>query len=682
MAAFRLIAGFLCVSAILLPAGPASSTSFSTEELRVLPENIDSGVPGDMTRRYLIRNCYAAWDTWKEHFETIEDPAAAAANQQRLRDMFVEKIGGFPERTPLNPVVAGVLERDGYHVEKIIFESQPHFFVTALLFLPAEGRFEKPYPGVLVPCGHADNAKAYETYQTMGAFLALNGMAALVFDPIEQGERMQLLDAEGKPRIRGTAAHTMVGVGAILLGRNTARFEIWDGMRGIDYLQSRPEVDPARIGITGNSGGGTQTSYLMSLDDRLVCGAPSCYLNSISRQLEVATGDAEQNIFGQLAWGMDHADYMMMRAPVPFFIAAATQDFFDIRATWESYRFAKRRYSMLGHSERIDILENDAPHNYNQSQREAVVRWLARWLQHRDEPITQPEITIFSDEELRCTPAGQVMLLDGARSVYELNQDCEATLAEQRRKLWETEPAAAMLDKVRVLAGIRRLADLPQPNVAEVDTKERDGIRLTRLVFTPEEGISLPVLRFAPTPESGAAPVLLLHEAGMAEAAKPDGPVDAALREGRVVYALDVRGLGETRQMKQDKFCADIGTDWEDYFAAYALGRSYVGMRAEDILVCARQIGGPLELHACGMIGVPALHAAALEPQLFSSVRIERALASWADVIATPYTRGQLMNTVHAPLTTYDLPDLARTLGDKLVSVEPLDAAGEPYAKH
>jgi hypothetical protein len=129
---------------------------------------------------------------------------------------------------------------------------------------------------VLVPCGHAKNAKGYDEYQTVGT--AGLWMAALVFDPIDQGERGQYLGPDGWPKHWGTRAHTMFGVGCTLLGRNTARFEIWDGMRAIDYLQSRPEVDPQRIGCTGNSGGGTQTSYLMALDDRIGAAAPSCYL--------------------------------------------------------------------------------------------------------------------------------------------------------------------------------------------------------------------------------------------------------------------------------------------------------------------------------------------------------------------------------------------------------------------
>jgi cephalosporin-C deacetylase-like acetyl esterase len=204
-----------------------------------------------------------------------------------------------------------MVQRDGYRVEKVIFESQPKHYVTALLFLPDTKRFPPPVPGVIIPCGHAGEAKAYEAYQTMGASLAFNGMAALVFDPIDQGERSQMPSA--LPRLQGTTAHTMLNVGSILLGRSTARFEIWDGMRAIDYLQSRPEIDAARIGCTGNSGGGTQTSYLMALDDRISVAAQVATSPASSPSLTIGPQDGEQNIFGQLR-SNDHADYLMMRA--------------------------------------------------------------------------------------------------------------------------------------------------------------------------------------------------------------------------------------------------------------------------------------------------------------------------------------------------------------------------------
>ncbi|MBN2272234.1 MAG: acetylxylan esterase, partial [Sedimentisphaerales bacterium] len=307
------------------------SPAFSADQdLRVLPETIDGITPGNMMNHYLRAQAARRFEIWKQQYEQRKTPEQIAEYQRQIRAKFIEAIGEFPQRTPLNPQITGLIKRKGYHVEKIIFESQPKHYVSALLFMPERRRRQRPYPGVLIPCGHSRNGKASDAYQTMGALLALNGMAALVFDPIDQGERSQM--PSQLPELWGTRAHTMIGVGSILLGRNTAWFEIWDGMRGIDYLQSRKEVDPTRIGCTGNSGGGTQTSYLMSLDDRIIAAAPSCYITNLyERILELGAQDAEQNIFGQLQFGMDHADYLMLRAPTPILICAATKDFFDIR---------------------------------------------------------------------------------------------------------------------------------------------------------------------------------------------------------------------------------------------------------------------------------------------------------------------------------------------------------------
>ncbi|MCP4639720.1 MAG: metalloendopeptidase, partial [bacterium] len=289
----------------------------SGDAIRVLPDEIGGVAPSGMVRAYLVDEMAALWETWQAEYEARTSPEAIAEYQAQMRERFVEALGGFPERTPLNAQVTGVVRRKGYRVEKVLFESQPGLYVTGALFVPESDRFKGPYPGVLVPCGHSVNGKAHEPYQTMGAFLALEGNVALVFDPVDQGERYQVLKDDGTMAFWGTYAHTMAGIGSILVGRNTATYEIWDGMRGIDYLQSRPEVVADRIGCTGNSGGGTQTSFLMALDDRVDVAAPSCYLNRLGRQMVASTGDAEQNIAGQLGFGMDHADYLMMRAPIP-----------------------------------------------------------------------------------------------------------------------------------------------------------------------------------------------------------------------------------------------------------------------------------------------------------------------------------------------------------------------------
>jgi len=658
-----------------------SASVFSQDDLRVLSEKTNNVAPGDMMSHYLRRLAGQKFEDWKQQYEQRKTPEQIAEYQKHLREKFIEAIGGLPERTPLNPQVTGIISRDGYRVEKVIFESQPKHHVSALLFLPDAGKYKPPYPGVLVPCGHSDNGKAYESYQTMGAFLALNGMAGLVFDPVDQGERSQMLSQ--LPRLAGTRAHTMLGVGSILLGRNTARFEIWDGMRAIDYLQSRPEVDPKRIGCTGNSGGGTQTSHLMSLDERIVAAAPSCYITGFERLLDtIGPQDAEQNIYGQLAFGMDHADYLMMRAPMPILICAATEDFFDITGVWNSFRYAKRLYTRMEFAERIDLLENDAGHNYNRLQRQGVVRWMSRWLLDKDLPITEPEIKLLSDEEVRCAPGGQVMNLDGARSTYDLNRDFEKDLTGRRKKQWANKGRAELLDEVRRIAGIRKLADLPEPKVTSSGTVERDGYQVKKMILTPEDGIYLPALMFVPGTDAEQAAVLYIHEEGKSAVAAPGGPIEAMVKAGKRVLAVDVRGTGETQQRKQGQLSGAAGLDWKDVFTAYLLGRSYVGMRAEDVLVCARFLkqeqAGPVDLIAAGNVTIPALHATALEPELFGSVRLTGLLSSWSNVIESGRSYNQQVNVVQGALTTYDLPDLAATLGEKLIVKGPLNALGQP----
>lgn len=643
--------------------------------VRVLPEDAGAAPPKDMMKASLLGRVDAARARWEADYAALATPEAIAAYQARLRAKFIEAIGGLPERTPLEARVTGVLTRDDYRVEKIVFESRPKFFVTGALFLPDPARRPPPYPGVLIPCGHADNAKAYETYQTMGAALARHGMAAFVFDPIDQGERFQMLDAAGKPVIGGTTAHTMTGIGCMLLGRSVARFEIWDGMRALDYLASRPEVDPARLGITGNSGGGTQSSYLMALDERIKVAAPSCYLTTMQALLRtIGPQDGEQNIFGQLAFGMDHADYVMMRAPAPFLICAATKDFFDIAGTWDTFRFAKRLYTRMGFAERVELMENDAPHNYNALQRQSVLRWMARWLLGNDAPLAEGTIAPFKDEELRATPAGQVMLLPGARSTYDFNADDSAELAARRAPAWAAASADERRAKVRAVTGIRPLAEIPEPAIEE----HGEG----RYVVIREDGIRLPALVFNPDDAAQGGIALYVDEGGKAAFLAAGGPGAALGATPRTVCAVDIRGTGETQQTDRP-WAADFGPNLRECLMAYLLRDSYVAMRTEDILACARAAArfapaGRVDLVAAGNAGVPALHAAVLEPQLFSSVRLVRTLCSWASVIECRRHRDQLQNAVHGALAVYDLPDLAAMLGDALKIDEPVDARGAP----
>jgi dienelactone hydrolase len=657
----------------------------SKQALAVLPEVLDGGPWQDMMKRHFLAEAALLAQRWRADYDARKTPEQIAAYQAKMKANFIDALGGLPERTPLNARVTGVVQREGYTVEKVIFESLPGFYVTALLFLPADA--PRPYPAVLVPCGHSDTGKAFDLYQRVGALMALNGMAAMVFDPIDQGERSQYLDANGKAPIRGTRAHTMLGVGSILLGQNTARFEIWDGMRAIDYLQLHPEIDPTKIGCTGNSGGGTQTAYLMALDERIAAAAPCCYITTFERLLNtIGCQDAEQNIFGQLAFGMDHADYVMMRAPRPTLIGCATRDFFDIGGTWETFRRAKRLYTRMGAAERVDIVEADETHGFSLHLRNGAARWMARWLCGRDEAVTEPNIVPLSPAEAQCTPAWQVMLLPGARSAYDINVEYEKQLAARRKALWHQESTETLIARVRQIAGIRRVDKLKSPKVRLGETLQRDGYTIEKAVLECESGIYLPLLRFKPAEESSAGAVVYVNEAGKDADAGPGGAIEALVRAGKTVYAVDVRGIGETKQNGQRYGAPSFGLDGQDVYAAYVMGRSYVGMRAEDILLCARIAGmntehGPVELVAVGNVGVPALHAAACEPRMFSHVTIRGTLTSWSSVVHAKMHDNQLVNAVHGALTVYDLPDLVRLLGDKITIEQPAGPDGKPLVE-
>ena len=264
-----------------------------------------------MLNRYLLGQARRQFDARRQAIAAIKTPEDIAKRQRALRAFFLRSLGDLPVRTPMNPHVVGTLKRDGYHVEKVIIESRPGHHVTANFYVP---HGKPPYPGVLLPCGHSENGKAYEQYQRVAILLAKSGMAVLCYDPIGQGERLQRLDDQGKPVVRNTTEHTMAGIGALLVGRQEASYRIWDGLRALDYLAGRNEVDPRRLGCTGNSGGGTLTAYLMALDDRIAVAAPSCYITSLERLFAtIGPQDAEQNITGQVAAGMEHADYLTLR---------------------------------------------------------------------------------------------------------------------------------------------------------------------------------------------------------------------------------------------------------------------------------------------------------------------------------------------------------------------------------
>lgn len=614
----------------------------------------------------LQQEAFAALDRRSSAFEDLKSLNQVTEYQQRLRKFFVKQLGGFPERCPLNGRTVRKIEAEGYRVENVIFESRPQHHVTANLYVP---NGPGPFPGIIVSSGHSRTGKTADYNQRFGIALALHGMAALCFDPIGQGERSQILDDRGEPKFPGTTTeHYLIGVGSILVGRNTAGYRAWDAMRAIDYLVSRSEIDPKRIGMTGCSGGGTMTSYVMALDDRVACAAPACYLTTMRRLIEtIGPQDAEQNIFGQIAYGMDQPDYVLMRAPKPTLISATTADFFDIRGTWDNYRQAKRVYGQLGFPERVDLVEVEGKHGVQPQNLAAIAQWMQRWLLGRDEAVPIAELRTQPPGDLLCTESGQVMRLPGERSVFDLNAEYEQQLSGQRRTQWETQPRMAMAEKVRETTGIRPLDKLTPPTWEDLGRVQRKTYHIDKLVFRTDAGVPLPALTFHPkSPDADA--YLYLHDDGKLGDSGVGGAIEKLVDDGYAVVSVDLRGQGETGLGKRDPLIGDA----KAYYLSYLLGKSLTGSRTEDALAAAhfvayyqRKKDSPRRVHLVGVgqSGIVALHAAALRPDLFASITLRGVPRDWASVVKQPIPAGMLEGTIHGALEIYDLPDLVQLAG-------------------
>ena len=672
-----------------IPSGqnnPDGETGDS-DDLDVLEED-NKSPDQQMLRCYLRDRIGAALDKRKEQFEElIKAPESIPSYQKRMKQHFIDHLGGFPEQTALNAKTVDKKDYADYRMEKVLYESQPGFYVSGLFYLPDPSQFEPPYPGVIVLCGHSESGKAYPSYQRISILLAKHGFAVLCPDPIGQGERKQILTEDGKGKFPSTLEHNIEGVAPILMGENIATYMIWDAMRAVDYLASWPEVDATRIGCTGISGGGNRTSYMMALDERIDVASNGCFITTTRRKNESpGPGDAEQNIHAQIAFGMDHADYIHMRAPKPTMLLGATMDFVPIEGTWESFREAKRLYTRLGKPSHVSMIEAYEEHGFSRPLREATVSWMLRWLKDIDQTVVEKRISVESEQALQCTPRGQTLLMPKARSVFDLYQEQQIKQKNRREELWKNSHKDEMLEKIRQTAGIRHLDDLQRPGFQLRGKIQRKGYQIKKIALWTSENMALPTLLFVPE-ECDGEPYLYLHGNGKQQEAQPGGSVEKMAREGHMILAVDLTGFGETqvRPWRYTNAIPYLGNNLAEYFIAYMNGDSFLGMRAEDILVSSRflkeQYSGEtgsnkkVDVIAIGKAGPPALHAVALEEELFQSLKLRRSLQSWANVVNTPLPNDIMGNVVHGALEIYDLPDLISVIEKPEVVVEePVNA--------
>ena len=639
----------------------------------------------DMLPSYIQREAETMVDARKRSLD-VSSAEALARRRQYVREHILRAIGGLPERTPLNARVTGVVDRDGYRIEKIIFESQPRFYVTANLYLPKEGK--GPFPAILYPLGHENGAKAHEAWQIMLVTLARRGYVALAWDPLGQGERIQLYDPDIRDsKFRGsTTEHTELGIQCLLTGQHIARYTIWDGIRALDYLLSRKEVDPTRVAVTGNSGGGTHSAYLSSLDDRIAVAAPSCYITSWHWMLKtIGPQDAEQVFPNWLRDGLDYPDYLYAFYPKPYLMLSAIRDFFPIDGARETFQEAGRVYS----EGKLRMVDADDGHGYSQPRRLAAYDWFAKWLKNSEDHTAEQPVQVETPETLQCTKSGQVATSLGGETVFSLNGARAEQLRRHRPRLADASQLAGFQNRIRRSAMERSgfQSASGEVKVTPYGSISRAGYRVEKLTYESDPGIVIPALLYLPEAGGARKPAVVMVDGRGKQAADQDSAQLA--QGGSIVFSIDVRGLGETRRR------LDMASDFDRYFGDYEdamtgimMGRTLVAMRARDIqrgldLLAARPDVDVQKLSGVGRNNgaVSLLYAAAFDQRL-RAVALEGMLLSYDAVVTNHIHRQIFEDVVPGALEDFDLPDLVSAIAPRAVwisgSVAPAGPAASP----
>ena len=613
----------------------------------------------------------------------LKNKADAEAYVPSVREKIRACFGPFPEKTPLHPRVTGVVERDSYRIEKVIFESRPGLLVTGNLYLPKGRKF--PLPGVVGTCGHSDNGKANEAYQSFSQGLARLGYVVFIFDPIGQGERLQYPDAQLKSRIGvGVHEHLHAGNQQFLVGEFFGAWRAWDGIRALDYLLTREEVDPKHVGVTGNSGGGTMTTWLCGLESRWTMAAPSCFVTTFRRNLEnELPADTEQCPPRALALGLDHEDFIAVLAPKPVILLTKERDYFDIRGAEEAYARLKLLYRLLGAEENIALYTGPTPHGYSQENREAMYRWFNRVTGISDAQ-TEPALVLEKDETLWCAPQGQVAGLK-SRTVFSFTQVNSRALGQQRSARAGEELNQAVVTVLR----LPERAGWPEYRILRPMRGRRyPQTHATTYAIETEPGIQALVHRLADEPhlsrpprQNNRAVLYIAHQSSDAELR--DEPLVRELLQaepGCSFYTCDVRGLGESQPNTcgQNQFLAPYGSDFLYASHALMLDYPYVGQRTHDVLRVIDWLKsvGHEEVHlaAKGWGAIPATFAALLAPEVVQ-VTLKNALTSYADLAESEDYHWPLSCLLPGVLQQFDLPDCYRALGaKKLRQIEPWGA--------
>ena len=634
---------------------------------------------------------------WDEQRAAIKTPEDLEARNSFVRARFEDMIGGYPERTPLEPVIVDSFERDGYRVENVMFQSRPNFWVTGNVYIPTTG--DGPFPGIISPCGHYALARMQPDYQYAYLSLVKAGFVVLAFDPIGQGERRHYWNPATDETEVGNAIyeHSMPGQSLILLGENLTQYRIWDAMRAIDYLTERPEVDPERIGCAGHSGGGTLTLFVSALDQRVKCavvnegGTGHRWPLNLKPETAVGPSDVEQNLFPAAIHGADLPDLHTAIAPRPLL---ALIEHFNPRFN-KAAEEIEAAYQIAGVPDKFATEEAGDPHAWTMKLRLATTDWFSRWFHDKPGPTIEPRFEHEPPEKLYCTPNGSIRASRRGHTIFSLILDKQAKLPPPRPTPADLSDLEAhrqqVTQEIRDLIRFRTDSDYPL-TVRHRMTTPRKGYRIEKQEFLSEFGIYVPAWVFLP--DRARAPytaTIYMNSGGAHRDGMEFGLLESLAQDGHMVVAIDVRGVGETapphsrRTGYTNQYSHLFDVDTAMTYMTWFMDDSLLGMRVRDVVrsidyVLARDDveKSGVRLIGTGRGAVWSMFAAALDVRV-RGLLADRGLITYKSLTQTDrYVHGANI-FVPGILNRLDLPHVAGAVADRYLAIlDPVDAMGRP----
>ncbi len=633
---------------------------YAQEDLKVIQPHWVNYTDGhNALYKHLTKQALKLLDERQEKIAAINHLEGWKERQKFIKNALNEVLGPFPDKTPLHPEITRRVEKGEFTMEHIVFQSQPGFYVSSTLFIPQN--LDGPAPTIIYCSGHALEAYRSFTYQHVILNLVKKGYVVFAFDPVGQGERLEYYDPETlKPTVGGpTKQHSYPGAQGFIVGSTQAMHMIWDGIRAVDYLLTRQEVDPERIAITGRSGGGTQSSYIAAMDERIYASAPENYITNFKRlMLTHGPQDAEQNFMRGIKKGLDHPDLLLVRAPKPNLMITTSRDIFNIQGARETAMEVKGIYQAYGAEQNFLMVEDDLGHGSTLKNREAMYAFFNTHLRHNGS-VKDQDIDTLSKEELQVTAKGQVLSsYSDAKRVFDLNK-------ERLKQL--TPPEELNLAKVKELTGY----EVPEEEAETflVGWHQREGYVIEKHLMQGEGGYWFPYLLFRPEKKSGRA-LLYLDPDDKAIDAGLDGPMDKLAKEGHMVIVPDLINIGE---MGKSDFTGDAnfeGFSYNLWFGAMLIGRSIVGMQAGDVSRLVDNLYQKENMESVaglgkGQMSSVLLHAANFNERIKKVAFLDPMTSFRSVVEKLNYSPKDISFTVAGSLETYDLPQLMENLKDR-----------------